>query len=110
TAPFRSVALPDLAARAMGLRISQLLTERRSRARISIATISTTATLSEIGDRAARQKRFPITRLKGDGSLEHNLALLQAAATGNAAAGRPKPLWINVNEALDLHAASEVLR
>ncbi|WP_022919014.1 Mur ligase family protein [Ruania albidiflava] len=114
--PFRGtllgveVALLDLAARAMGLRISQLLTERRSRARISIATISTTATLSEIGDRAARQKRFPITRLKGDGSLEHNLALLRAAATGNAAAGRPKPLWIDINEAMDLDAASEFVR
>src|SRR5699024_2690302 len=114
--PFRGtllgveVALLDLAARAMGLRISQLLTERRSRARISIATSSTPATLPEIGDRAARQKRFPITRLKGDGSLEHNLALLRAAATGNAAAGRPKPLWIDINEAMDLDAASEFVR
>ena len=114
--PFRGtllgieVALLDLVARALGLRISQLLTERRSRARISIATISTTAALSEIGDRAARQKRFPITRLKGAGSVEDNLALLRAAAQGNAAAGRPKPLWIDINEAMDLDTAAEFVR
>lgn len=114
--PFRGtllgieVALLDLASRALGLRLSQLLTERRNRARISIATISTTAALSEIGDRAARQKRFPITRLKGAGSVEENLTLLRAAAQGNAAAGRPKPLWIDINEAMDLGRATEFVR
>lgn len=114
--PFRGtllgieVALLDLASRALGLRISQLLTERRNRARVSIATISTTAALSEVGDRAARQKRFPITRLKGAGSVAENLALLRAAAQGNAAAGRSKPLWIDINEAMDLGTATEFVR
>lgn len=114
--PFRGtllgieVALLDLAARALGLRISQLLTERRNRARISIATISTTADLSEIADRAGRQKRFPITRLKGAGSVEDNLALLREAARGNTAAGRVKPLWIDINEAMDLGTATEFVR
>ncbi|HIZ36681.1 MAG TPA: hypothetical protein H9815_12960 [Candidatus Ruania gallistercoris] len=114
--PFRGtllgieVALLDLAARGLGLRISQLLTERRNRARISIGTISTTAALEEIGDRAARQRRFPITRLKGAGSVQHNLAVLGAAARGNAAANRVKPLWIDINEAMDLPTATDFVR
>src|SRR5690625_3866922 len=83
--PFRGtllgieVALLDIAARAHGIRLSQLLGEVRSDIHVSISTISSAVDLSVVGERVSKQVRFPLTRLKGGGDIDHNFALLDAA-------------------------------
>ena len=114
--PFRGtllgieVALLDVCARALDLRISELIGEKREEVRVSISTISTSVGLDAVASRAARQKRFPVTRLKGGSEVEYNIDLLRAAAAGNEAAGRVKPLWIDINEAMDLSTAKAFVR
>lgn len=114
--PFRGtllgieVAILDAVSRAMGLRLSELLGEQRQDIDISISTISTTTEVAGVAEKVRRQKRFPMTRLKGRGDLGENLDLLAAAAGANAEAGRSKSLWIDLNEAMNLESAAQFVR
>lgn len=104
--PFRGtllgieIALLDVVSRSLDLRISQLLGEKRQEIQASISTISTTTSATEVADKAARLKRFPMTRLKGAADLEENILLLREATRGNRSIGADKPLWIDLNEAM----------
>lgn len=113
--PFRGtqlgveVALLDATAQALDLRLSELLGEHRQDVEISISTISTTADLSDIPRRAARQTRFPITRVKGKGGVEENVALLRAVNEGNLGASGEKPIWVDLNESMNFDEATAFL-
>lgn len=112
TKPFRGtllgieVALLDLVARSLELSVSQLLGERRADVEISISTISTATSPNDIARRVQRQIRFPITRLKGRGDINQNLQVLRTAASANWDTGREKPLWIDINEAMNFDTAA----
>lgn len=109
--PFRGtllgfeVALLDVVARVQGLRVSELLGERRQELRISISTISSANSVEQAAKRAVRQRRFPMTRVKGSGDLDGDLRLLEAVSAANASASLTRPLWIDINEAFDLERA-----
>src|SRR5699024_4876157 len=81
--PFRGtllgveVALLDAVARALGVKISALLGERREDVSISISTISTASDLGKLEATLARQAKFPMTRVKGTGELERDVELLR---------------------------------
>jgi L-alanine-DL-glutamate epimerase-like enolase superfamily enzyme len=114
--PFRGtllgleVALLDLAARVFDLRISELLGQRRDAIGVSISTISSNVPLAEVAERVIKQVRFPMTRVKGIGELDYDLRLLEVVSQANRSVGREKPLWIDINEALDQPRAAEFVR
>lgn len=109
--PFRGtllgieVAMLDATARALNLQVSELLGKKRDTIGISISTISSKVTLDAVGDTVIRQKRFPMTRVKGVGDLDHDWQLLEAVAQANRSVGREKSLWMDINEALALDTA-----
>ncbi|WP_166354826.1 CapA family protein [Phytoactinopolyspora limicola] len=111
--PFRGtmlgieVALLDLASRALGLQISELLGKKRDDIAISISTVST---VDDVAAKVIKQKRFPMTRVKGVGRLEHDWELFETIAAANRSVGREKPIWMDINEALDLAGASTFVR
>lgn len=113
--PFRGtllgieVALLDVVSRALGLEIAELLGKKRDDVAVSISTISSATSLDEVADKAVKQHRYPITRVKGIGEIAYDLDLLDRVSNANHAAGRVKPIWIDINEALDLPQASDLI-
>lgn len=94
------MALLDLLARGRSQTLPDLLGQQRRRAEISASTIPSHL---EAGARARRlakhARRFPMTRVKGGGDPDGDLALLLHAAKVNRRTVSRKPLWIDVNEA-----------
>lgn len=113
--PFRGtllgieVALLDVLAQALKLSISELLGNRRDRIEISISTISTTTGLDVIKEKVQKQVRFPMTRVKGTGELNHDIRLMELVQEANAALGRNKSIWIDINEGMDYDRASDFI-
>jgi L-alanine-DL-glutamate epimerase-like enolase superfamily enzyme len=109
--PFRGsmlgieIALLDAASRAMGLKLSELLGERRQEIRVSISTISTSSNLDKLDKILKRQAKYPMIRVKGTGEIDRDIDVLCSVAAINAAAGREKPIWIDTNEGLSPEAA-----
>lgn len=103
--PFRGtllgieVALLDIAARALNCQIADLLGRHRDTIAISISTISTATGMAGIADKVARQTRYPITRVKGSGDVDKDVALFEQIAAANQSLGRDKPIWMDINEA-----------
>ena len=114
--PFRGtllgieVALLDVAAQWLDLQIAELLGKQRDEIGISISTISSSTRLEAVADKAIKQVRYPMTRVKGTGDNDYNLQLLDVVARANRSVGREKPLWIDINEALDYPGAADLLR
>jgi D-alanine-D-alanine ligase-like ATP-grasp enzyme/L-alanine-DL-glutamate epimerase-like enolase superfamily enzyme len=104
------VALLDVAARALGLQLCELLGKQRDTIGISISTISASTSIDDVAQKVVRQVRFPMTRVKGAGDLAYDLRLLEVVTRANRSASREKPLWIDINEALDFQAAAELVR
>lgn len=113
--PFRGtllgieVAILDLIARAMELEIAELLGKRRDKVGISISTISSANDLGSIAKKVAIQTRFPMTRVKGTGNIDYDLALMQEVARVNKSLEREKSIWIDINEAHDLTTAKRFI-
>src|SRR5699024_10663239 len=104
------IALLDVVSRSLGMRISELLGENRSEIGVSISTISTTTTVEDVAGKVAKQKRFPMTRIKGSGNVQADSELLRQAHLGNQLSGLAKPLWIDINEAMTFDVADEFIR
>jgi D-alanine-D-alanine ligase-like ATP-grasp enzyme/L-alanine-DL-glutamate epimerase-like enolase superfamily enzyme len=114
--PFRGtllgieVALLDVASQALGLQMSELLGKRRDDIAISISTISSSTQLQDVAEKVIKQTRFPMTRVKGVGDLEYNWSLLETVFNANRSVQRDKPIWMDINEALDFSAASTFIQ
>lgn len=113
--PFRGtllgieVALLDIAGRSLDCQISDLLGRHRDDIGISIATISTANSPERVAEKAAKQVRFPVTRLKGSGDVDRDVELVQLVADVNHAQGMPKPIWMDINEASTAASARELI-
>jgi D-alanine-D-alanine ligase-like ATP-grasp enzyme/L-alanine-DL-glutamate epimerase-like enolase superfamily enzyme len=113
--PFRGtllgleVAVLDIVSRALGLQISELLGKQRDEISISISTISSSTDLNQVWEKVTRQTRFPMTRVKGLGDIAHDLQLLDLVTRANRSVDREKPLWIDINEAMDYRAAADLV-
>ncbi|NED97155.1 hypothetical protein G1H11_17795 [Phytoactinopolyspora alkaliphila] len=109
--PFRGtmlgieVALLDVVARSLNLQIAELLGKRRDEIGVSISTISSSTSLDDVAGKVIKQSRFPMTRVKGIGDLEHDWSLLETVTDANRSAKRDKPIWMDINEALDVSQA-----
>lgn len=109
--PFRGtmlgieIALLDAVSRSMGLKLSELLGEKRQEIRISISTISTSSNLDKLERTLERQAKYPMTRVKGTGAIDRDIELMSRVAAINTAANRQKPVWIDTNEGLTPEAA-----
>lgn len=109
--PFRGtllgieVALLDLIARAMQIEVADLIGKQRDKVSISISTISSIHKPEVIGKKVAIQKRFPMTRVKGKGIIDYDIAIMKEVARANRGLQRDKPIWIDINEAHDLRTA-----
>lgn len=113
--PFRGtmlgieIALLDIVAQALGLQISELLGKQRDDVAISISTISSSTKLDDVAAKVVKQRRYPVTRVKGIGDVAHDLDLLDRVYKANSSVGWTKPIWIDINEGLDLPRASELI-
>jgi L-alanine-DL-glutamate epimerase-like enolase superfamily enzyme len=106
--PFRGtllgieIALLDTAARALDLELSELLGKRRDEIGISASMVSSSTKLEEIEQRIRQQHRYPMSRVRGIGNLDHDWRLLELVAATNRAVGRSKPILAGINEGFDL--------
>lgn len=111
--PFRGtllgieVALLDLAARASGTQIADLLGRERDEIAISISTISTTTSPEAIAAKVVKQKRYPISRVKGTGDVDRDVSSLLRITEANQSQGWEKPIWMDINEASTRASAEE---
>jgi L-alanine-DL-glutamate epimerase-like enolase superfamily enzyme len=114
--PFRGtllgieVALLDVVSRHLKLQVAELLGQRRDGIGVSISTISSAIGVDQIATHVGKQIRFPMTRVKGTGDVAYDLELLELVARTNRSLGREKPLWIDINEALDRSGAETLVR
>lgn len=113
--PFRGtllgveVALLDLAARALRVQIADVLGRWRDEIAISISTISTSTRLDAIASKVVRQRRYPITRVKGTGDVDRDVAILLKVAEANRSQGWDKPIWMDINEAASRMSAEDLI-
>ncbi|MDV6011072.1 ATP-grasp fold amidoligase family protein [Haloechinothrix sp. LS1_15] len=111
--PFRGtlfgieVALLDVVAQSLQLRISDLLGGAREELEVSAAPLAPELEAGELARRVARQRRFPVTRLRASGELDADWRRLEVAAAANRDAGWDKPLWLDLDGA---HAGETATR
>lgn len=104
------MAILDLVARAYGITVADLLGRRRDHADITAATISSVRDAATIERKTrAHAHRFPVNRVKCKGELETDLSTMRLVAETNRSAGVEKPLWVDVNEGLELDEAYELI-
>ncbi|QSB15249.1 CapA family protein [Natronosporangium hydrolyticum] len=113
--PFRGTllgietALLDVVSHALGIQLADLLGRQRDDIGISISTISSSNDLAQVKEKTIKQVRFPMTRVKGTGDIAYDLSLLGVVTEANRSVGRERPIWIDINEALDYDGAVRLL-
>jgi L-alanine-DL-glutamate epimerase-like enolase superfamily enzyme len=104
------MALLDLAGRAHGVTVAEILGAKRSEIRVSQETVADALTPARLADRLkAQAARFPLCRLKGSGNSAENLCRLMSIAQIYRELGLSKPLWIDINGAFAGDAAREFI-
>lgn len=106
--PFRGllsgfdIALLDLAAKSMGLTVSQLLDEQRSVVKATASTCSTSHAGGGLQARLMKQAvKFDAYRCKGAANTQDNIERLDAMRKANLSFSKNKDYWIDLNEALN---------
>ena len=101
-------ALLDAAARSRHQSLAGLIGQHRRRLEISASTISTANSLKRTAAMVRNQSnRYPVVRLKGSGRPQQDLARMLRTVEVNTEAGvGDKPIWIDINQAMDLDTAT----
>lgn len=95
------VALLDLVSRALNLPLSEVLGQERDSVTITVSTLSTQNSAEQFRKKVEKQGRYPMVRVKGIGDFDKDSSLLELVHSANQAAGRSKPIWMDLNEGFD---------
>lgn len=104
------VALLDLVSRALNLPLSEVLGQERDSVTITVSTLSTQNSAEQFRKKVEKQGRYPMVRVKGIGDFDEDSSLLELVHSANQAAGRSKPIWMDLNEGFDEPGAVEFLK
>lgn len=105
--PFRGIlsgfdiALLDLCAKKLKVKVSELLGQRRDKAYVSASTLSASKKPDEVIDRLRKQAvKFEAFRCKGAADNGENIARLSLMRKVNQELGAGQIYWLDLNEAL----------
>lgn len=114
--PFRGllsgveIALLDLAARQLGLTLSQLLGQQREQVAATATTSGTSQPLEKLAARFQQQAGvYRAFRCKGEDDAALNLQRLEAMREANRQAGTHLACWLDLNEALTPEGAKALV-
>lgn len=114
--PFRGllsgfeIALLDLAARHLGLTVSQLLGQRREQVAATATTSGSSQPLEKLAERFQQQASvYRAYRCKGEDDTALNLQRLGAMREANRLADRHLAYWLDLNEALTPEGAERLV-
>jgi L-alanine-DL-glutamate epimerase-like enolase superfamily enzyme/D-alanine-D-alanine ligase-like ATP-grasp enzyme len=114
--PFRGllsgveIALLDLAARQLGLTVSQLLGQQREQVAATATTSGSSQPLERLAARFQQQASvYRAYRCKGEGDTALNLQRLGAMREANRQSGTHLAYWLDLNEALTPESATALV-
>lgn len=115
--PFRGIlsgfdiALLDLCAKKLKVKVSELLGQRRDKAYVSASTLSASKKPDEVIDRLRKQAvKFDAFRCKGAADNGENIARLSLMRKVNQELGAGQIYWLDLNEALSPDEATEFVK
>ncbi|WP_445000714.1 enolase C-terminal domain-like protein [Halomonas mongoliensis] len=105
--PFRGIlsgldiALLDLCAKKLNIKVSELLGQKRNEAYVSASTLSASKKPSEVTDRLRKQaEKFDAFRCKGAADNGENIERLSLMRQVNQELNKNNVYWLDLNEAL----------
>ncbi|MGO2859775.1 MAG: Mur ligase family protein [Brevibacterium sp.] len=99
------MALLDIASQALGMSLSEFLGKRTDVALVTASTLSADNSPTQLRTKVQRRSRFPMLRSKGLAVVDKDLDLLVMLHDANESTGGAQPLWLDLDEGLDIDRA-----